>query len=92
MLCMECGAEMRLMEAVADETMMVPGYEHHTLMCPTCGEVERRLTFRSQPAPSETDPRETLSSVSPALMQKEQISTSGGWARVLAKLRRAHRQ
>ena len=25
--------------------MMVPGYEHHTFECSTCGEVERRLVF-----------------------------------------------
>ena len=34
-----CGAEMRLMQAVPDNTMMVSGYEHHTLLCMGCDEV-----------------------------------------------------
>ena len=45
MRCVPCGAEMRLMQVVGDDTMMVPGYEHHTFECSTCGEVERRLVF-----------------------------------------------
>ena len=45
MRCVPCGAEMRLVRVVGDDTMMVPGYEHHTFECSTCGEVERRLVF-----------------------------------------------
>jgi hypothetical protein len=40
---------MRLVQVVGDDTMMVPGYEHHTFECSTCGEVERRLVFRRSP-------------------------------------------
>ena len=46
MRCMACGAEMRLMSAVPDETLMVPGYEHHTLQCMGCNDIERRLRRR----------------------------------------------
>ena len=46
MRCMACGAEMRLMSAVPDETLMVPGYEHHTLQCMGCNDIERRLDDR----------------------------------------------
>jgi hypothetical protein len=36
-----------------DETMMVPGYEHHTFECSACPEVERRLIFtRARRSPS----------------------------------------
>ena len=45
MLCVKCGAEMHLVQVASDNTMMVPGYEHHTFECPACRDVERRLTF-----------------------------------------------
>jgi hypothetical protein len=45
MLCLGCGAEMRLVEAVEDSTMLVPGYEHQTWQCLGCSDVEQRLTF-----------------------------------------------
>jgi hypothetical protein len=46
MRCLACGAEMNLMKAVQDDTMPVPGFEHHTFMCSACGDIERRLVFR----------------------------------------------
>ena len=33
-----CGAEMHLVQVSGDDTMMVRGYEHHTLECPACHE------------------------------------------------------
>jgi hypothetical protein len=45
---------MLLMQTVQDETMPVPGFEHHTFMCSSCHDVEQRLTFakpREQPNP-----------------------------------------
>ena len=33
MRCMACGAEMQVVQVVPDDTLMVPGYEHHTLQC-----------------------------------------------------------
>ena len=45
MRCMVCGAEMRLTQSVPDETMLVPGFEHHTLVCPSCQDEEQRLVF-----------------------------------------------
>jgi hypothetical protein len=46
MLCVACGQKMRLVQAIPDDDMLVPGYEHHILDCPGCGETERRLVFR----------------------------------------------
>lgn len=46
MLCVACGQKMRLVLAVPDDTMFVPGYEHHIIECLGCGETERRLVFR----------------------------------------------
>jgi hypothetical protein len=45
MRCIECGAEMRMLQVARDDTMMVSGYEHHTLECADCHNVERRLVF-----------------------------------------------
>jgi hypothetical protein len=53
MRCVACGAEMHLVHVAGDDTMMVPGYEHHTLECTACPEVERRLVFtRSRRSPT----------------------------------------
>jgi hypothetical protein len=45
---------MLLMQTVQDETMPVPGFEHHTFMCSSCHDVEHRLAFAKpseQPSP-----------------------------------------
>jgi hypothetical protein len=47
---MVCGAEMQLVQAVPDETMMVAGFEHRTLQCSGCDEIERRLVFNPERA------------------------------------------
>jgi hypothetical protein len=51
MRCMLCGAEMSLTQSVPDETMLVPGFEHHTLVCPSCHDEEQRLVFVHHSAP-----------------------------------------
>ena len=45
MRCLVCGAEMRVVEVAADDTMRVSGYEYHTLQCSGCDDIERRLVF-----------------------------------------------
>ena len=47
MRCLACGADMNLIDVVQDETIAVPGFEHHTFTCSGCGDVERRLAFRA---------------------------------------------
>jgi hypothetical protein len=51
MLCMLCGAEMRLMKVEQAETMTVAGYEFHTFECSSCQDIERRLRFTHEPTP-----------------------------------------
>jgi hypothetical protein len=51
MRCMVCGEEMCLVQAVPEGAMLVPGFEHHILKCPSCNDEERRLVFIDQPAP-----------------------------------------
>src|SRR5436190_17245986 len=45
MLCLACGAEMRLFKVVENTTMLVSGYEHQTWLCSGCDSVEQRTTF-----------------------------------------------
>ena len=47
MLCLACGAEMRLVQVVKDTTMLVSGYQHRTWQCSGCDSVEQRTTFSS---------------------------------------------
>ena len=37
------------MQTVPDETMIVPGFEHHTFHCAACHDEERRLVFVREP-------------------------------------------
>src|SRR6266404_5093560 len=62
MRCLVCGAEMYVAQVVQDGTMPVPGFEHHTLKCLECGEIERRLVFT----------REKTQSVSPSNRRKNE--------------------
>jgi hypothetical protein len=45
MRCLGCGGEMQLTNVAQADAMMIPGFEHHTMTCPACGDVERRLVF-----------------------------------------------
>jgi hypothetical protein len=64
MLCLECGAAMRLAQVVEDTLMFVPGYEHHTWQCSACSTVEQRLTFTREKTPTQTAQVEPIQSVS----------------------------
>jgi hypothetical protein len=72
---MACGEEMRLVQVVPDDTMPVPGYEHHTLACPGCHDVERRLVFSRDLEPIPFEPRP----LPPAALRAE--ATAGRAAR-----------
>ncbi len=65
MRCMACGGEMILMNVVQDDTMVVPGFEHHTFVCSECQDVERRLKpTRAVPIePTQTVPVELTQTV-----------------------------
>src|SRR5215204_5556611 len=45
MRCMLCNAEMTLIAAVKDESLMASGFERHVYMCSECGDTERRFVF-----------------------------------------------
>ena len=52
MLCLDCGAEMRLVQVTEDTTMLVSGYEHHTWQCTGCSTTERRMIFTREKTPT----------------------------------------
>ena len=91
MRCTACGAEMILMNVVRDETMTVPGFEHHTFRCSECHDVERRLAFIKRGRESDAEPIpavHTAPSIAPASTgQDEPIAAPGLFRRVFAKLR-----
>ena len=64
MRCLECGAEMSLVQSVKDTSMFVPGYEHHTWQCSGCSTVEQRMTFTRGKTPTPTVPAEPTPVVS----------------------------
>jgi hypothetical protein len=63
MLCLACGAEMRLVQVAKDTTMLVSGYEHHTWQCSGCSTVEQRMTFTHEGTPNPTVPVESTQTV-----------------------------
>jgi hypothetical protein len=80
MRCMACGAEMMLMNVVQDDTMAVPGFEHHTFKCSECKDVEQRLVFTKQDRDGDTKPmpEQAASAVAPAsTTQDEYVAPSG---------------
>src|SRR5947208_9449405 len=62
MRCLVCAAEMYVTQVEQDRTMPVPGFEHHTLECLECGEIERRLVFT----------REKTQPISPSYRRKKE--------------------
>lgn len=89
MRCVGCGENMRLVQAAADRTMMVPGYEHQTLECPGCREVERRLVFARPiaPLPDELLRVPSGTPASPTPKQHERMHAPKAWPRALERLR-----
>src|SRR3954469_1837880 len=47
MRCLACGREMKLVNVVADDSMMIPGFERQTFMCSVCNDIERRFVFNN---------------------------------------------
>jgi hypothetical protein len=80
------------MHVVRDDTMPVPGYEHHTFMCSACSDIERRLVFTRSRGPSHAEEPLALQTppappTSPAPAgQKERITAASMLRRVFATL------
>ena len=99
MRCLACGEEMALVEAVPDETMMVPGYEHQTLRCSACGESERRFIFNSGKSSLTTSApvkaSDAFDKIADGLKEVTEISSSrnndiaapGAWECIIEKVR-----
>ena len=91
MRCMACGAEMRLMQVVPDDTTMVPGYERHTLQCTGCKDVEQRLVFSREKTPVDSVPAPPTKDVAPdPAPRSERVAAPSAWARAVAMFRGRH--
>jgi hypothetical protein len=94
MRCMACGAEMRVVQVVPDETLKVPGYEHHTLQCSGCNDVEQRLVFNRESAArvaAEPAAESAAAPVLPATAEtNERIAVPSAWKRAVAMFRGRH--
>jgi hypothetical protein len=66
MLCISCGAEMRIARIEQDAPMKAAGYEHRKLECVRCGKTERRLAFSGDRASWPVEYRWALASLSGA--------------------------
>jgi hypothetical protein len=96
MRCMACGAEMHVVQVVPDDTMMVPGYEHHTLQCSGCSDTERRLVFnreaaeRAAAAETESVPVVPPPEAVPTTNTDERVAPPSAWQRAVAMFRGRH--
>jgi hypothetical protein len=104
MRCLACGAEMKLVNVVVDDSMIVPGFERQTFMCSGCNDIERRFVFSkigkqhsAAASPPIAPTSETIeddadiapSSLATGSVENEQFpATQSLWKRILLKLRR----
>jgi len=90
---MACGAEMQVVQVVPDDTLMVPGYEHHTLQCSGCNDIERRLVFNRESAEQAAAATEAEATpVAPPAEPmpepaNEPVRTPSPWQRAIAMFR-----
>ena len=90
MRCMGCGGEMILMNVVPDDTMAVPGFEHHSFMCSECQDMEQRLVFTKHGREEEPEgiPVHAAPPIAPgSTLADPQIAAPGLFGRVLARIR-----
>ena len=90
MRCMACGAEMILVHVVADETMIVSGFERYTLQCLGCDEVEHRFVFTRQNGARDAQAGADGAGASPpssAAGEKNTAAASSAWARTVKTFR-----
>jgi hypothetical protein len=89
MRCLACGAEMRFVRAVPDQSM-VSSRELHVFECPGCQRTEQRLvlTHNIEPLPSERMELPPLSSpVLTAAARKVSAAARSAWMRIAPTVR-----
>ncbi len=78
---------MSLIDVAQDDTMPVPGFEHHSFTCSACGDAERRLVFRQMGQTDERPvPAREVPSISPELLDQNQHTAVRSIFRVIEKL------
>jgi hypothetical protein len=97
---MLCNAEMTLISAVEDRTLMTSGFEWHTYLCSGCGDTERRFVFNknekqdshgAQDSPGQEDTDSTLvpeqTDLAPSNPKESAVARPVFFKRVLSKFR-----
>ena len=92
---MLCNAEMTLISAVKDESLMASGFEWHTYMCSACGDTERRFVFNKHDKHDDHDQQHTGATLAPEPTdvspsnphENESAATQDFLRRVLSKIR-----
>ena len=94
MRCMLCNAEMTLIAAVKDESLMASGFERHVYMCSECGDTERRFVFKKHDNQDNRDQQHFYVTLAPEQTHvspsdpNEPAATQGlFFRRVLSKIR-----
>jgi len=93
MRCLLCNAEMTLISAVKDESLMASGFERHTYMCSACGDTERRFVFNKIDKQDDHDQQHTNATLAPEPNDvspsnpDESAGTQDFLRRVLSKIR-----
>ena len=80
MRCLVCNSEMLLIEAVQADANTLPGCQHHTFLCSSCHDVERRLVFTGV---------KTITAAARPDLPASKFSAGGApnaWARAVEKL------
>src|SRR5215203_1640342 len=104
MRCLACGREMKLVNVVADDRMMVPGFERQTFTCLVCKDTERRFVFNNRGkehssvaspplAPTSENIEDNANTAPPSLatvsVENDQFPTTQSlWKRIFAKMLR----
>ena len=60
MRCAGCGAEVILTNVVPENTVAVPGFEHHTFVCSGCHSRVRRVVFMRHGREEDPKPPQNL--------------------------------
>ena len=81
MHCMACGAQMILVKAIEDVSMLVPGFERSGYMCSFCNETEQRLVFNKPGEQAEAAIAPASTSVVPTPTSRNLIQRAENFVR-----------
>jgi hypothetical protein len=92
MRCLVCATEMYVTQVEQDLTIPIPGFEHQTLECLECGDIERRRMFtREKTQPISPSQRRKYERAMKPRTAREAFEKVRSWHAALAAERAAER-